>query len=67
MTSQSYRVAGMTCGHCANSVREGLASLAGVSEVAVNLETGEVRVDSAAPLDDARVREAIAEAGYELR
>ncbi|MGL6236069.1 MAG: heavy-metal-associated domain-containing protein [Segniliparus sp.] len=66
MTSQSYHVVGMTCGHCASAVREGLASLTGVSDVAVNLETGEVRVASAAPLDDARVREAVAEAGYEL-
>ncbi|EFV12023.1 heavy-metal-associated domain-containing protein [Segniliparus rugosus] len=66
MTIQTYRVSGMTCGHCASAVNKELTALDGVADVAVNLETGEVRVASTGPLDDGQVRDAIAEAGFEL-
>ena len=66
MTIQTYLVTGMTCGHCASSVNKELTALEGVSDVSVNLETGEVRVASTSPLDDERVHAAIAEAGFGL-
>lgn len=66
MTTTTYTVAGMTCGHCVASVSEEIGELAGVIDVAVVLETGQVTVTSAAPLDVAAVRAAVVEAGYEL-
>ena len=66
MTTTTYEVKGMTCGHCVNAVSTELSTLDGVNEVAVQLETGKVTVTSEAPLDPASVREAIDEAGYEL-
>lgn len=62
----SYTVAGMTCGHCVASVTEELAELPGVTDVAVELETGAVTVTSAESLDEAAVRAAVEAAGYRL-
>ena len=59
-------VQGMTCGHCVASVTEELSELPGVEKVDVVLETGSVTITSAEPLDDATVRRAVEEAGYEL-
>ena len=59
-------VTGMTCGHCVASVSEEIRELAGVEDVDVVLETGEVTITSGAPLDPADVEAAVAEAGYAL-
>jgi copper chaperone len=67
MSTATYTVTGMTCGHCVNSVKEEVGQIAGVSAVDVDLESGRVTVTSESPLDDARVREAVEEAGYELK
>ena len=64
MTSTTYQVTGMTCGHCERAVTQEVSDLAGVERVAVSAETGELVVESAAPLDDAAVIAAVDEAGY---
>lgn len=61
-----WTVSGMTCGHCVASVTEELSELPGVEAVEVTLETGDVTVTSAAPLDPAAVAAAVEEAGYAL-
>ncbi|MFJ9772314.1 heavy-metal-associated domain-containing protein [Kitasatospora sp. NPDC101157] len=61
-----FQVKGMTCGHCVSSVTAELKKVAGVTEVAVDLATGRVTVDSAAPLADTDVAAAVDEAGYDL-
>ena len=66
MTTETYTVTGMTCGHCAASVPEELTELAGVETVDVVVETGAVTVTSATPLDESAVRAAVEEAGYAL-
>lgn len=68
-STQTYGVQGMTCGHCVASVTEELRELPGVREVGVDLVAGgtsRVTLTSAVPLDDAAVRAAVEEAGYEL-
>ncbi len=66
MTTETYTVTGMTCGHCAASVTEEISELAGVDNVDVVVETGAVTVTSTAPLDPAAVRAAVEEAGYAM-
>jgi copper chaperone len=66
MSEHTYTVTGMTCGHCVSSVTEEITGIDGVTDVAVDLPTGAVTVVSTAPLDDARVRAAVEEAGYRL-
>jgi copper chaperone CopZ len=62
-------ITGMTCGHCVQAVTQELTSLRGVQDVRVELVpdgTSTVTVTSSAPLDDAAVRAAIDEAGYDV-
>jgi copper chaperone len=66
MSTQSFTVTGMTCGHCVASVKEEVSEVAGVQDVEVVLETGQVTVTSAEPLDESAVRAAVEEAGYAL-
>ncbi|MEV7098644.1 heavy-metal-associated domain-containing protein [Amycolatopsis sp. NPDC051045] len=66
MSQSTYTVIGMTCGHCVASVTEEVGALDGVTDVAVDLPTGAVTVTSAEPVDEARVRAAVEEAGYQL-
>jgi copper chaperone len=66
MTTQTFTVTGMTCGHCVASVTEEVSEVAGVEHVDVVLDTGQVTVTSAEPVDAAAVRAAVEEAGYHL-
>ena len=66
MTETTYQVQGMTCDHCVRAVTGELTGLEGVTGVDVDLAAGAVRVTSDAPLDEAAVRAAVDEAGYEL-
>lgn len=67
MTTTNYTVTGMTCGHCAASVEKELKTIANVTDVQVDVESGNVTVTSEHPLDVASVRAAIDEAGYTLQ
>lgn len=60
----TYVVSEMTCDHCKASVTGALVRVPGVRAVGVDLETKIVRVRGA-DLDEAAVRAAIEEAGYE--
>ncbi len=66
MTTTSYKIEGMTCGHCQAAVTKELTSIPGVSDVLVDLEAGTATVTSASDLSVDSVRAAIDEAGYEL-
>ena len=66
MTISTYKVEGMTCGHCVSSVSGELGKLTGVTDVAVDLDSGLVTVTSDGSVDLETVRSAIDEAGYEL-
>ncbi|WP_034088354.1 heavy-metal-associated domain-containing protein [Streptacidiphilus albus] len=66
MSTAVFTVSGMSCGHCEKSVSEELGSLPGVTEVSADAKAGTVTVSSEQPLDDAAVRAAVDEAGYEL-
>ena len=64
MTQLTYTVPDMTCNHCRQAVSSELAQVAGVEAVAVDLDTKLVVV-SGSGLDDAALRAAIEEAGFE--
>ena len=63
MTEITYTVPDMTCGHCKQAISSGLAQVAGVASVDVDLETKRVVVRGEG-LNDTVLREAIADAGY---
>lgn len=64
MTTSTYTVTGMTCGHCVASVTEEVSEIPGVESVEVVLDTGSVTVTSSQPLEPAAVTAAVEEAGY---
>jgi copper chaperone len=69
VSTQTFKVSGMTCGHCVKAVSDEISALAGVDEVTVELVPGEVStvtVVSTEPLSGSSVRAAVDEAGYEL-
>lgn len=65
-STSTYTVTGMTCGHCVSSVTEEVTAIPGVEGVDVVLETGALTVTSETPVDDAAVRAAVEEAGYQV-
>ncbi|MBA2550390.1 MAG: heavy-metal-associated domain-containing protein [Nocardioidaceae bacterium] len=65
MSTSTYTVVGMTCGHCVTSVNEEVSAVPGVTDVDVDLATGGLTVTSDSPVD-AAVRVAVAEAGYQV-
>ncbi len=65
-TTNTFTVAGMTCGHCVRSVKEEVGKIDGVESVAVDLGTGVVTVELTQPIDDDAFAAAVDEAGYEV-
>ncbi|MGW9826897.1 heavy-metal-associated domain-containing protein [Brevibacterium sp. CS2] len=65
MATNTFSVTGMTCGHCERSVREEVEEIAGVTDVEVSHETGQLVVTSEAGVDSAAVVAAVEEAGYQ--
>jgi copper chaperone CopZ len=59
-----YSVPAIHCAHCEMSIREEVSEVEGVDEVAVDLDSKLVTVTGRG-LDDAALRAAIVEAGYE--
>ena len=62
-TTNTYRVEGMSCGHCEAAVRTEIEKVSGVEAVEVDLGLKQVVVSGR--FEDAAVRAAIDEAGYE--
>jgi copper chaperone len=62
--SVTYSVPAVHCAHCAASIREEVSAVAGVEDVAVDLDAKVVTV-TGAQLDDAALRAAIVRAGYD--
>ena len=66
MSTSTYTVVGMTCGHCVNSVTEEVTQVPGVTDIDVDLATGGLTVTSDSEVDDAAIRAAVEEAGYSV-
>lgn len=58
-------VEGMSCSHCSGRVEKALNALEGVS-ASVDLEHKTASVTLSAPVDDAVLRKAVEDAGYEV-
>jgi copper chaperone len=64
VVERTYTVPGMHCGHCTSAVEREVSQVAGVQSVTADLDTKRVLVRGET-LDDAAIRAAIDEAGYE--
>lgn len=63
MSTTSYVVGGITCGHCKNAIESEVSGVEGVSQVTVDIDSRHVTVVGEA--SDAAIRAAIIEAGYD--
>ena len=66
MNTTTVTVTGMSCGHCATSVREEIGDIPGVYAVKVNLASGNVTIDSDSGIEAMTIRTAVEDAGYQL-
>ncbi|MGE9807133.1 heavy-metal-associated domain-containing protein [Janibacter sp. G1551] len=70
VSTQTFPVTGMTCGHCVSAVTSELKAIHGVTDVAVELVAGgtsTVTVKSEHPVEETAVEAALDEAGdYQL-
>lgn len=64
MSTITFTVPGMTCGHCEAAVKDEVGKVEGVERVDVDLTTKVVVVEGE-PLDRAAIFAAVDEAGYE--
>lgn len=64
MNTIDLEVQGMSCGSCVNHVAQASKPIAGVSDVAVDLKSGHVRVSGSLDGGPERLLTALTEAGY---
>ena len=65
MTTTTFLVPGMTCGHCQGAVTDELSKINGVTAVDVDLDTKKVSFESDAAVEWQTIVDAIDEAGFE--
>jgi copper chaperone len=66
-TTTTIGVEGMTCGHCVNAVQTEVGKLEGVTDVHVDLASGNVTIVADREPAAEELRAAVEEAGYEVR
>ncbi len=66
-TTTTITVDGMTCGHCVSAVQSEVGRIQGVTEVSVDLPSGQVTIVGEQAPDPEALRAAVEEAGYEVR
>jgi copper chaperone len=63
---KTIKIKGMSCNHCVMAVTKALGQIEGVSNIRVDLASGEASFDETKPVDMKLVAEGIRKAGYEL-
>ena len=66
MIEKSYKIKGMTCASCVNTVEKAIASIPGVSKVEVNLLSEKARVQLESGISDEVIHQAVKRAGYAI-
>ena len=64
--TNEYLVSGMHCSHCASSVTEEVSAVTGVTDVKVDLDSGQLIVTSETDIPFQSIEAAVDEAGYSV-
>jgi len=64
--TNEYLVSGMHCSHCASSVTKYVSALTGVTDVKVDLDSGQLIVASETDIPFQSIEAAVDEAGYSV-
>ncbi|MBO8437045.1 MAG: cadmium-translocating P-type ATPase [Spirochaetes bacterium] len=65
--TKTINVEGMMCQHCVKHVHDALAAVVGVKSAEVSLENKYAKVECAETVSDDALKEAVVEAGYEVK
>ena len=65
MTTTTFLVPGMTCGHCQGAVTDELSKINGVTHVDVDLDSKKVTIESESDVEWQVIVDAVDEAGFE--
>ena len=63
---EKIKIQGMTCQHCVMSVSKALNSIPGLTNVRVNLVTGEATFENTQNISLDKIRQAVEDAGYKV-
>ncbi|MBT3321939.1 MAG: heavy metal transporter [Anaerolineae bacterium] len=64
MTSKTYSVPSISCGHCVNTIQVEVGEMDGVESVSANAETKMVDIIFDAPADEAAIKSLMAEINF---
>lgn len=64
MTSLTFNVPNISCGHCVHTIQMELGDLEGVEKVVASSDSKQVTVTFEAPADEAKIRALLAEINY---
>jgi copper chaperone len=64
--TNEYLVSGMHCAHCASAVTEEVSAVTGVTDVKVDLDSGQLIVTSETAIPFQSIEAAVDEAGYSV-
>lgn len=67
MTKTTLKIDGMMCGMCESHMNDAIRSHFKVKKVTSSHASGETVIISEEPLDEAKLKDVIAETGYELQ
>ena len=63
---ERIKIQGMNCQHCVMSVNKALNSIPGLTNVRVNLVTGEATFENTQNVSQDKIRQAVEDAGYKV-
>ncbi len=64
MTTVTYFVPAIHCGHCTHTIETEVKDLPGVNSVKADMETRKVEITFEPPADEARIKSLLAEINY---
>lgn len=64
MTTITYHVPAISCGHCVHTIQSELSELPGVSRVEATLDSKNVTVEFDIPATEEKIKELLAEINY---
>lgn len=67
ITKTIVSIGGMSCLHCAATIKKALSLIPSVTSVDVSLEKGTAEIHSSSPLSEQDIKEAIIDADYEYK
>ena len=64
MTTVTYTVPAISCGHCTHTIETEVADLQGVQSVKAEIDTKKVTITFAAPASEEKIKALLAEINY---